>query len=238
MPNTEIQNSMLQKFDGCEGGDAGNPKFPSIWLFGIEPGYSKRDDERYKAFGNPCDSGYQITTQLEMPYNRNAFKLLSIIHDYPLAQYRKFAEEHQPFVKGCQGFFKGNLYPYACNKLEKWPEDAAKETGFDNKAEYQNWCQEKRWPAIKGWIDEYQPKIFIGVGNMFRDEFSLAVFGRIVELSQTSFTINGHAKNIFCANVNGRKLAVVPHLSGGRNGLNSHKSIEQAGAIIKDLMQR
>jgi hypothetical protein len=69
--------SMLAKFDGCEGGDAGTPTNPSIWLFGVEPGWSKSDQARTDTPKNPLDDGYSIETQLQWPYNRNAFKLLA-----------------------------------------------------------------------------------------------------------------------------------------------------------------
>ena len=229
-------NSMLEKFYGCEGGDAGSQGAPSIWLFGIEPGWSKNDQKNIGEDHHPVDEGYSVNKQLKWIYNRNAFKLLSIINGYQIAQYREFAEKQQPFVQGCTGYFKGNLYPYACNNVDDWPEDAVKETGFVTKVEYQNWCREYRWPAIKSWVDEHEPQLFIGVGNSFREQFSLAVFGRHVELKDRNFTINGHSKRLFYSNTDGRKLVVVPHLSGGRNGLNSHKSIEQAGTFIKEFI--
>lgn len=236
MPNNAILNSMLEKFDGCEGGDAGSQDAQTIWLFGIEPGWSKFDQQNTDGHHNPVDEGYLVKTQLQWPFNRNVFKLLAVINGYNVEQYRKFAEKCQPFVKGSTGYFKGNLFPYACNNVNEWAEDAARETGLASKSEYQNWCSKFRWPAIKSWVDEHQPKLFIGVGNSFREQFALAVYGRKVELENRSFAIDGYTKNIFCANVDGRRLVVIPHLSGGRNGLNSYKSIEQAGAIIKELM--
>lgn len=231
-----ILDSMLEKFDGCEGGDPGGATKKSTWLFGIEPGWSRFDQEKGSNASALVDNIYSLDTQLAWPYNRNAFKLLAAIDGSPVTQYLEFSRQHQPFVKGSTGYFKGNLYPYACNALGDWPEYAVQETGFLSKAEYQNWCKDFRWPAIKSWVDEYQPKLFIGVGNTFKEQFALSTFGRQVELQLKGFEVNGHVKKIYCANVDGRKLAVVPHLSGGRNGLNSDKAIEQAGALIRELL--
>lgn len=229
--------SMLDKFDGCEGGDAGTPTNPSIWLFGVEPGWSKFDQENTDASKTPIDDGYSIEAQLQWPYNRNAFKLLAAIAGFPLSQYREFASEHQPFVQGSKGYFKGNLYPYACNNVDHWPEDAAAETGLASKTEYQQWCNEYRWPAIKSWIDEHQPNLFIGVGNTFRDQFSLSVFGRSIELECHEININGYSKKLYFGQSDGRKLVVIPHLSGGSNGLNSDEAIEKAGTMIGSFLK-
>ncbi|MGE8516899.1 MAG: hypothetical protein ACN6OM_09815 [Alcaligenes nematophilus] len=229
--------SMLDKFDGCEGGDSGSITNPTIWLFGVEPGWSKFDQKNPNPPANPMDDGYSINTQIKWIYNRNAFKLLAAIDGMPVSNYREFAHERQPFAQGSKGYFKGNLYPYACNKLTCWPQDAIEETGLANKAEYQTWCAKYRFPAIKSWVDEHQPKIFIGVGNTFRDQFVLAVFGHHVELKCQTITINGHNKNIFFAQDGSRKLVVLPHLSGGRNGLNSNESIRQTGVFINNFLK-
>ena len=129
------------------------------------------------------------------------------------------------------------MYPYACNNTQEWPAEAASETGLSSKAEYQKWCHDYRWPAIKKWIDEYQPKLFIGVGNSFRTDFSKAVFGKEVEMKPVSFSVNNYVKNIFLAQNGWRKLAVIPHLSGGPNGLNSDQALAQAGQAIGDFMR-
>lgn len=40
---------MLNKFDGCDGGDPGTPSDPSIWVFGLEPGWSFADSAKVMA---------------------------------------------------------------------------------------------------------------------------------------------------------------------------------------------
>lgn len=233
MINEDVAKEMLEKFDGYDSGDPGCPESPSVWLFGIEPGWSKADQVQRVDAEMPKD--YSLSTQLPWPYNKSAFKLLAAMNGYTVDKYLEFAKITQPFTAGCRGYFKANLYPYACNNVGEWHEYAAKETGFVDKATYLQWCQENRLPEIKKWVDKCRPKLFIGVGNTNRDEFSLAVFGRAVNFDVYQFAVNNHGKKIYSANVDGIKLVVIPHLSGSKNGLNSDESLQKAGEFIAGL---
>lgn len=238
MINEEIANSMLQEFDGCDSSEPGDPLRPSIWLFGIEPGYSEKDIALEKVLSSGAllsvDQNYSIDTQLGYGFNRSAFKLLAAMEGGDVRNFRQFAVERQPFVRGRGGYFKGNLYPYACNTVHDWPERAVRETGITDKNEYRQWCREKRWPAIKRWVDKYQPRVFIGVGITCRNDFSLAVLGREVEFSVKRFTVNSHEKSIYYFVDGGTRLVVVPHFSGPY-GLNSNRSLQEAGQFIGTL---
>lgn len=148
-------------------------------MFGIEFGtYKSIHDENPETRVIIEDDTDSVKTQLKWPYNQKAFKLLaSMDKEYGVTRYVEFAEKYQPFVKGSSGFFKGNLYPYPCNNVKHWPENAIRETGATTKNEYLNWCKSFRLPAIKEWIEEHKPKVFIGVGITNRNGFSEAVFG-------------------------------------------------------------
>jgi hypothetical protein len=239
MINENIAKSMLEEFDGCDSYNPGSPNSPAIWLFGIEPGSSKKDQELERAsrasnIANISDADYSINTQIKWPFNQKAFKLLAAMKGYQVEKYCDFAQSHQPFVKGSEGYFKGNLYPYACNSLDAWPDDVIKEIGTSDKSEYRQWCRQYRLPAIKQWVDKYQPKIFIGVGITCRSEFSLATLGKQVEFKEKVITVNSHNKHIFYFVEGLRKLVVVPHFIG-RYGLNSNKSLQLAGEFIAGL---
>lgn len=244
MINEDTAKSMLEEFVGCDSDNPGNPERPAVWLFGIEHGEIGTIANSSPSI-EPVDC-YSIKTQLgfRSPFNRNAFKLLAAMNGYQVAQFRKFAEEHQPFVRRGRSenikgngnlYFKGNLYPYACKKVKIWPEDAIRETGISDKNKYQQWCLRHRFPVIKQWVDKYQPKIFIGVGITCRDEFSSAVFGRVVNFELHQFSVNKHGKKIYFASVDGIKLVVIPHLSGSQYGLNSDESLQEAGEFIAGL---
>lgn len=231
--NSKIPST--QEFDGCDGGDPGSPTSPTIWIFGIEHG-TYRSPEAFESSQNQTNDGYAIQTQLKYPYNQKAFKLLAAINGLPLEDYRLFAEKNQPFVQGSKGYFKGNLYPYACRSVSEWPAEAEAETGM-TKAEYRQWCVQHHIPVIKQWIDKYQPKVFIGVGNSNRFDFSQAVFGNSVDFETYQFAVGKQIKKIFHAKVEGRRLVVIPHLSGGKNGLNSHESVRLAGEFIAKFIE-
>ena len=231
--NSAILDSMLEEFDGCEGDDPGTPSSPSVWLFGIEPGYSIADKNTASTPLNPVQEGYSIEIQRKWPYNRNAFKLLAAMKGYEVSQYLEFANLYQPFVVGSKGYCKGNLYPYACNNVNEWPEDAVAETGITNKKQYQEWCRDHRWPEISKWVDKYRPQVFIGVGNSCKNDFALSVFGMEVELDLHEFTINGNKKKIYHKSIDYKRLVVIPHLS---RGLHENASLQYAGGFISSLI--
>lgn len=235
MINAEIANSMLQEFDGCDSTEPGSPHHPSVWLFGIEPGRSEKDialeKEISSGASSSVDPNYSIDIQLGYRFNRSAFKLLAAMENGDVQNFRQFAAKRQPFVRGQAGYFKGNLYPYACNTVHDWPDEAIRETGITDKNEYRQWCREKRWPVIKSWVDKYQPRVFIGVGITCRNDFSLAVLGREVEFNVKTITVNSHDKSIYYFVDGVRKLVVVPHFAGP-HGLNSNRSLQEAGAFI------
>lgn len=239
MINHDFAEEALSKFYGCDSDEiqAGSKRNPSIWLFGIEHGtYKSKHDENLETKELIEDEDYSVKTQMKWPYNQKAFKLLaSMSPQYGAEKYVEFAEEYKPFVAGTQGFFKGNLYPFPCHNVGAWPEIATEITGAASKHDYIEWCREHRFPVIKKWIDEYCPKIVIGVGIGNREEFSLAVFGESVSLSEYVFHINGYQKRIFYHATENKKLVVIPHFSGP-SGLNSNDSLQKAGEFITGFM--
>lgn len=228
----------LEKFEGCDSDEraAGTPENPSVWLLGLEHGTFKSIHEGDNFVDEDKEEGYSVKTQLRWPYNRAAFKLLAAMHGHSVEDYISFAERERPFVEGSPGYFKGNLYPYPCRKLEVWTEEAISDTGFASKAEYQTWCHEKRLPVVKQWIDEHQPKLIIGAGISNLDDFALAVFGEKVDFQHKRFETSTQTKRVAYFVRDGRKLLVVPHLSGGPNGLNSDASLQQVGKFARMLL--
>lgn len=71
-----------QFVSNADGGDPGSPEKPSVWLFGVEPGWSLEDARGAEPTGGqvvPRDDRYSVEQQLDWPFNRNAFKLLSAL---------------------------------------------------------------------------------------------------------------------------------------------------------------
>lgn len=242
MLNHQFIQDSLEKFSGCDSNEeqAGSVSSPSIWMFGIEFGtYKSKHDENSRTRDTLEDDEYSIHTQLKWPYNRKAFKLLAAMKkDYGVSRYIEFAEKYKPFAKGSAGYFKGNIYPYPCNRVKYWPESAIKITGASSKSEYIAWCKEYRIPLINAWVNKYQPKLFIGVGISNRNEFSEAVFAEKVNLvEKTLVDVHGHKKRFFYYVEGGKKLVVIPHFSGPY-GLNSDDSLRLAGEFISGLVDQ
>jgi hypothetical protein len=222
-------------FEGGDGGDAGSPESPSTWLFGIEHGDAVNIAQEVIVDGAERD--YSIDNQLKYIFNRNAFKLFAAIHGEPVERYEDFARLHQPWVSGSKGFFKGNLYPFPCRDLATWSKQAIEESGFERKQDLVKWCKEHRLPAIADAVRYHRPRLFIGVGAGVAREFSLAYFGAVLPLEIYQFAVNGFTKKIRYAVHNGGRLVVLPHLSGGSNGLNSDEAIRIAGGFIAGLLR-
>ena len=235
-PSPEFVEASLREFEGCDCTDPGSPSDPYVWMFGLEFGEMPTSGTAAAAKASQ-DNTYSVREQLGYTYNRNAFKLLAVANGRQVQDYERFAHEVQPFVKGSRGYFKGNLYPYACKNVGEWPSDARTEVGLE-KEEYRLWCDKNRIPVLHSWVNKYQPKLFIGVGLSAANLFAQVVFGKDEELREIKFEAkNGQVKRILQREDGWRKLVVLPHLSGGMNGLNSDDSLETAGRIVGNLVR-
>jgi hypothetical protein len=224
-------------FETCEGGDAGSPEAPSIWLLGLEPGWSTADEKRENEAGTTAlgQSGdYSVERQLDWPFNRSAFKLLAALHGEEPKTYVDFAQRMRPFEKGCTGFFKGNLFPEPCNKIDSWDDEHRLTTGFDTKADYQEWMRKVRFPIIRSWIETCRPKLVICCGLSHLHDFLTATHTDDVP-ERHSFVINGHAKRMHIAQSGTVPIAVIPHLTGPK-GLNSDEAIAHVAEYIRSVL--
>lgn len=236
MINKEFAESMLVEFDGCDNDRPGSPESPAIWVFGIEPGDSIADrlvrSKTGDKLNHSTDQSYSIERQLKWPFNQKTFKLLAAIEGE--ADSKAFAKNKQPFVEGSDGYFKGNIYPYACNNVAEWSSETQDELGC-GKDMYIQWCNEHRIPVIHSWVKKYRPKIFIGVGAGYRMVFSRAVFGREVCFDEMQILGKSQVKTIYSHKENGCRLVVIPHFSGPY-GMNCDKSIRGVGEFIAGFM--
>lgn len=224
-------------FQSCDGGDPGSPEKPSIWLLGVEPGWSIEDSsevERPETAAVSVDDSYSVERQLEWPFNRNAFKLLSVLHGESPSNFRDFARRVRPFEKGSEGFLKANLFPLALNSIGTWHADAKNYTGFQTKSQYQEWVRSVRFSVMASWISKCRPKLVICAGTSFLSDF-LAVT-KTPDAMVHSFSVNGHVKRVHLSRSGLAPVAVVPHLSGGANGLNSDAAVCMAADLIKEYL--
>jgi hypothetical protein len=221
--------------DTCEGGNPGTPSNRSIWLLGIEPGWSLADeaaDYEIDAEREAKLTAYAVELQLEWPFNRNAFKLLSTLNGGVPEDYREFALAARPFERGSTGYFKANLFPEPCNNVGEWDDVSATKTGFTTKDAYRSWMRKNRFRIMTKWIERCRPRLVIGTGLTHLDDF-LAITGTTEKPPAHIVTVNGHAKRLHVATSGTVPVAVIPHLSGGSHGLNSNEAIALAVAHIR-----
>lgn len=219
----------------CEGGDAGTPDKPSVWLLGIEPGWSLADEaaeEKSSAAYEAQQEAYCVELQLTWPFNQKAFKLLSALDGGNPEDYREFALAARPFERGSKGYFKGNLFPEPFNKVGSWDIAAAEKTGFATKQEYRAWMQEKRFGVLKAWIERCRPSLVIGCGLTHLGDF-LAITGNSEEPPARYIEVNGHSKRFHISTSGNVPVAIIPHLTGGSHSLNSNASIAMVAEQIR-----
>ena len=219
----------------CDGGDPGSPLDPSVWLFGIEPGWRLEDEAASEVPSPEAEERleeYSIDLQLQWRFNQQAFKLLAAIEGGSPDDYREFAKRAQPFACSSKGYLKGNLFPIPFNKVGDWDEAAIAMTGFATKDEYHSWVRAVRLPILKAWIERCRPRLLIGSGISHLGDF-LAIAGADESPDAFTFEVNGHSKRVFISKSGVVPVAIVPHLSGGIHSLNSNQSIAKTAAIIR-----
>lgn len=226
----------------CEGGDIGTPDKPSIWIIGQEPGWSKAN-ERADGLSDAAGEAYRakvaiysVELQLTWPYNRAIFQILAALNGGNVRDFEKFAMQARPFEKGSSGYFKGNLFPEPFNKIGNWDDEARSKTGFSTKEEYRKWIRGVRFPIFKSRVEAHRPKLLIGVGLQNLDDF-LEVAQSDQSADEHTFEVNGHSKRLYLTRRGIVPLAVLPHVSSGAHGLNSHRSREVAAELIKGIVE-
>lgn len=201
----------------CDGGDPGSPERPSIWLFGIEPGNS-RADQAHDASGKtlPGQESYSVDFQLARGwiFNRNAFKLLTVLNGEPLDAHVDFAQRERIFENDQPGYLKGNLFLEQFSEVATWSEEAAARTGCATKEAYYTQMREARFSIMRAWIEKCRPKLIIGSGLGNRSDFLEVVGVNEMPERHNWVSANGVSKGIFLTSAGVAPLAIIPHLSG------------------------
>jgi hypothetical protein len=222
----------------CDGGDPGSQAARSIWLLGLEPGWSIQDklnEEAGNATPDDEHTEYSVELQQKWPFNRNAFKLLAALKGESPHNYKDFAFRERPFQRGSKGYFKGNLFPVPCNNMGAWGDDDRRATGFAEKSLYQHWMRATRFPIVKAWIEKCCPKLIICTGLTHMNDF-LTVTDTPNRPEPHFIRVNGHTKRVDVASNGTVPVAVIPHLSGGTHSLNSLQAISEAAAYIRHAL--
>ena len=236
-------NAIFEKwatgFSGCDGGHIGDSKNPSIWFCGIEGGGGHPDDEQelHKIFlkdvSAPAEGEPNWEENIEVRFNWQAMKLLSAINGGSVSDYKLFAENIRPFVKGEQGYYKMNLYPLAFRNTEHqlWKNAFAKATSFEIKQKYIDWITSCRFPLMKSWVQAYEPKLIVCTGITYASNFRMAFVDDGLEFNRE---IIDDRELHWVVNKNGTTVVVIPFMS--RNGLTRDISIQKFGEKIRALL--
>ena len=223
-------------FSGCDGGNLEG----SIWLCGIEWGLGKshtlkeelqedvtRPPQKYKN----ADDVRRPPGGRPYPFNTMFLKLVAAMRGWPLEKYKAIAnEEPFPFHRESD-YFKLNLFPVAFPEVDPalWKQYSA-ETGLSSRAEYLQWCRENRFPKIRNWVKQGQPKLIVCVGLSCIEDFHSA-FG-ISGKRHEETPIQGRRLVWFADDTT--TLAVVPFPT--QSGLNSDQSIQAFGRRLSDIV--
>mgnify|MGYP000270048060 CR=1 FL=1 len=226
------------EYSGCDGGDIGNDSSPSIWVCGIEWGGGHTAEslrEHIMEDATVPPKGYlEWKENLQHRFNWQVMKILSVINGGLVSEYKKFAEDVQPFIRGKNGYFKMNLYPIAFKNTshEHWNNNFADITGFQNKTDYLSWCSECRFPEMRKWAKQSAPKLIICLGKTYINEFKLAFYKKDAQFNHKEID----NRDLYWAiNEEGTLIIVIPFMSG-RYGLVKNVSIQKFGENISHLL--
>lgn len=211
-------------------GNHGSRISPSLWLSGVEYGESEK--------GDPTDEEikeYSVALQKTWTYNRNAFKLISVIEGQPVENALAYAEQQKIFESKTAPYFQTNLFPIECKTLDTWSDDAQLRTGFSSKEEYVEAVRSNCFALMHEQILALKPRLFIGVGTTHVADFTRVVLGKPLDIEATIINIGGNNKKIYVQKGE-IPFAVVPTLSGWPSGLNTDEEITKAGEIIRSIL--
>ena len=228
-------------FSGCDGGQIGSAEKQSIWICGIEwgSGFNAEELQSYinQTWEGSPDFGYKSLEDSDFySYNRVVFKLLAVMQGDTIDSYKDFVKKEQPFVESSQSFyFKMNLYPIAFPDTQHthWVKEFSEITGFEDKSQYLEWCQNNRFPVMQQWVQKYAPKLIICFGKGSANKFNLAFTDNNEEFTSEMV---GSLTLQWKKNDNGTIIAVLPFPNAQNKGLKSHSDIEAMGERLAELI--
>jgi hypothetical protein len=221
-------------FSGCDGGNLAG----KLWVCGIEYG-ANEDPDRF-AFGDvskpSCVQREEHARALQDQYNVKVAKLYAALIGQAVSTYYQTAIEKQLFGSSSD-LFKMNLYPIAFHdesdkRWKKWIYDR---TGLPTKSLYRAWCQLNRFPRFREWMHQSTPRLVIGTGASYRDDFIMA-FSGVEELFAEMPKETIQDRRLLWKPVNDGQtvLAITPFL-GRRYGLNSDALLDAFGRRLRAI---
>lgn len=225
-------------YSGCDGGDMGGPDTPAVWVCGIEWGGGDTAESLATALGEdvsvPPEGYSHWADNIAYIFNWQIMKLLNAIGGGRVADYKAYAEKEQPFIIGSEGYFKLNLYPigFKNTSLANWKTEFTEITGFGDKTEYLGWCVENRFPRLREWAKQHQPKLILCLGKTYLEDF-----GAAFHCHEAAFAheVIDDRDLYWAVNSEGTLVVVLPFMVN-RYGLVKNVSIQKFGERISELL--
>jgi hypothetical protein len=249
--SSDISSSFKEWACSLSGCDGGNPD-AQTWVCGIEWGGGGKDDGPYyknqlpeeikKGRVSLSHDQYGWADSIRYPYGRSVAKLYASITDHKVEEYRTLVADKW---NGSE-LFTLNLYPIAFNSTDStlWSKCGLdKTTVFGEKHLFQMWCILNRFPEYAKLRREKRPKLIIGTGVGYLQDFFLCFGGdkndseRITfgDIKPTLATSRPNPRRYYWVKLNGETLLVVIPFFTGSYGLNSNFLLQEMGERIRAL---
>jgi len=154
-------------FSGCDGGN----RHGAIWFCGIE--YGGNEDEQSFCFSDVSEPAHLSADQLESTlaksqYMQKVAKSYAVLHGSEPSNYYQIALARKLFDEESDTF-KINLFPISFHNDsdELWQKWLYERTGLPTKSLYRAWCQLYRFPKMKQWVCEGNPKVIVATGTSY-----------------------------------------------------------------------
>jgi hypothetical protein len=230
-------------FSGCDGGNLQG----SVWFCGIEWGTGKDhplETELNLSVSEPLQI-YETADDIFMdrasgrryPLGVKLTKLIAAMRGRSVSEYRSVAYENPFLFHRRSDYFKMNLYPVAFRNVDAklWVDQYQRLTGLATRDQYLQWCRKHRFPQMQSWVNRGQPKLVVGIGTTFSDDF-FAAFGATGRRNHERV----NDANLVWSNTNSgnTRIAVIPFLGYQKGSLNSDRLLQSFAerlAVIRDL---
>ena len=199
--------------------------------------YSKQLPEEISRGAVIPSLNYIWNEQTGHRFGKSVAKLFMAVNGLPAENYLNLENECKD-----SRLLKLNLYPISFRNTDNdlWQKYSIKKlTGLESKEAYRIWCFLNRFPAIAKEVKKYSPKVIIGVGVGYIEDFYSCFAGpreaEYINVGQVQSESNkGSATRTYywsIINDGQTLLAVIPFFSSP-NGLNSDELLNKMGDEI------
>ncbi|WP_028111697.1 hypothetical protein [Ferrimonas kyonanensis] len=224
----------IQTPSGCDGGNINS----SVWFFGLEWGGDAHQVQTPDLVINqehPYVSGdYRKVFPDDYQYNNKLTKLYAAMLGQPTEHYASVFHATRMFDADSDTY-KGNIYTLTSPRENNqfFTSNLQQVTGCRTKESYKQAHRDYRFPMLRRWVKEHQPRVIVCFGNSYVDDYRSAFSGQSI-----TFTANRFAGvKLFYAPINDGNtlLVILPFIAFYSHCLNSDYRIRHAGVVVAQL---